>query len=174
MDQETKKTNDEEVKAEDVKSPKDVKEQVEKKSVKDKVKEKISKVDPRDEKIKELEAALKQAKNDRARAYADAENMKKRLQKEADNAKKYRFQQAGLALLPIVDNMGMAIQVDSENEELTNYVKGFEMIYQQLQRVLESEGVKEIEAEGKPFDHNTMQALMQEKKKIPSRVWSLK
>lgn len=164
MDQETKKTNDEEVKAEDVKSPKDAKEQVEKKSVKDKVKEKISKVDPRDEKIKELEAALKQAKNDRARAYADAENMKKRLQKEADNAKKYRFQQAGLALLPIVDNMGMAIQVDSENEELTNYVKGFEMIYQQLQRVLESEGVKEIEAEGKPFDHNTMQALMQEKK----------
>ena len=60
--------------------------------------------------------------------------------------------------------MGMAIKVDSENEELTNYVKGFEMIYQQLQRVLEDEGVKEIEAEGKPFDHNTMQALMQEKK----------
>ena len=84
-----------------------------------------------------MEEQLKQAKNDRARAYADAENMKKRLQKEADNAKKYRFQQAGLALLPIVDNMGMAIKVDSENEELTNYVKGFEMIYQQLQRVLE-------------------------------------
>lgn len=164
MDQETKKTNDEEVKTGDVKSPKDTKEKVEKKSVKHKVKEKINKVDPKDEKIKELEEQLKQAKNDRARAYADAENMKKRLQKEADNAKKYRFQQAGLALLPIVDNMGMAIKVDSENEELTNYVKGFEMIYQQLQRVLEDEGVKEIEAQGKPFDHNTMQALMQEKK----------
>ena len=164
MDQETKKTNDEEVKTGDVKSPKDTKEKVEKKSVKHKVKEKINKVDPKDEKIKELEEQLKQAKTDRARAYADAENMKKRLQKEADNAKKYRFQQAGLALLPIVDNMGMAIKVDSENEELTNYVKGFEMIYQQLQRVLEDEGVKEIEAQGKPFDHNTMQALMQEKK----------
>ena len=94
MDQETKKTNDEEVKTGDVKSPKDTKEKVEKKSVKDKVKEKINKVDPKDEKIKELEEQLKQAKNDRARAYADAENMKKRLQKEADNAKKYRFQQA--------------------------------------------------------------------------------
>ena len=85
MDQETKKTNDEEVKTGDVKSPKDTKEKVEKKSVKDKVKEKINKVDPKDEKIKELEEQLKQAKNDRARAYADAENMKKRLQKEADN-----------------------------------------------------------------------------------------
>ena len=59
--------------------------------------------------------------------------------------------------------MGMALNVQSESEELKNYVKGFEMIYQQLQRVLENEGVKEIEADGKPFDHNTMQALMQEK-----------
>jgi molecular chaperone GrpE len=57
----------------------------------------------------------------------------------------------------------MALNTPSDNPELTNYVKGFEMIYQQMQKVLENEGVKEIEAEGKPFDHNTMQALMQEK-----------
>ena len=113
--------------------------------------------------IAELQEQLKKAKNDIARAYADTENMKKRLKKEADSAKKYRFQQAGLEMLPILDNMKMALNIPSDNPELTNYVKGFEMIYQQMQRVLENEGVKEIEAEGKPFDHNTMQALMQEK-----------
>jgi molecular chaperone GrpE len=113
--------------------------------------------------IAELQEQLKKAKNDIARAYADTENMKKRLKKEADSAKKYRFQQAGLEMLPILDNMKMALNTPSDNPELTNYVKGFEMIYQQMQRVLENEGVKEIEAEGKPFDHNTMQALMQEK-----------
>lgn len=113
--------------------------------------------------ITELQEQLKKAKNDIARAYADTENMKKRLKKEADSAKKYRFQQAGLEMLPILDNMKMALNTPSDNPELTNYVKGFEMIYQQMQRVLENEGVKEIEAEGKPFDHNTMQALMQEK-----------
>lgn len=113
--------------------------------------------------IAELQEQLKKAKNDIARAYADTENMKKRLKKEADSAKKYRFQQAGLEMLPILDNMKMALNAPSDNPELTNYVKGFEMIYQQMQRVLENEGVKEIEAEGKPFDHNTMQALMQEK-----------
>ncbi len=121
-------------------------------------------VEPTDQEVIEsLQKELEQAKNDVARAYADTENMKKRLQKEADTAKKYRFQQAGLELLPIIDSMEMALQVQSDNEEVTNYVKGFEMIYSQMVRVIENEGVKEVEALGKPFDHNTMQALMQEK-----------
>ena len=112
--------------------------------------------------IEDLKAQLDKAKNDFARAYADTENMKKRLQKEADNAKKYRFQQAGLELLPILDSMALALNVQTENEEVLNYVKGFEMIQNKLIQVMEREGVKEIDALNKPFDHNTMQALMQE------------
>ena len=51
--------------------------------------------------IDQLKEELAKAKNDVARAYADTENMKKRLQNEADTVKKYRFQQAGLEILPI-------------------------------------------------------------------------
>ena len=131
-----------------------------KETVEDKVEEKV--VDERDALIDDLTAQVDKLKNDFARAYADTENMKKRLTKEADNAKKYRFKDSALELLPIVDNMAMALKVQSEDEALLNYVKGFEMIYKQLLAVLDREGVKEIEAEGKPFDHNTMQALMQE------------
>lgn len=169
---EEKKTNEQEkvVQDEIEKEPTpekevDKKEPGKKKTVKEKLKDKINeKKEPSSEEvIASLQEEMARLKNDVARAYADTENMKKRLQKEADTAKKYRFQQAGLELLPILDNMGMALNVQSESEELKNYVKGFEMIYQQLQRVLENEGVKEIEADGKPFDHNTMQALMQEK-----------
>lgn len=112
--------------------------------------------------IDQLKEELVKAKNDVARAYADTENMKKRLQNEADTVKKYRFQQAGLEILPILDGMERALSVQSENEEVMNYVKGFEMIHQQLVQVLTNEGIQEIEAMGKPFDHNTMQALMQE------------
>ena len=36
------------------------------------------------------------------------------------------------------------------------------MIHNQLVAILEKEGVKEIEALNKPFDHNYHQALMQE------------
>lgn len=126
--------------------------------------EKETKEPSQDEVIQDLLIQLDKAKNDVARAYADTENMKKRLQKEADTAKKYRFQQAGLALLPIIDSMEMALKIETEDEALKNYVKGFEMIHQQLITVLENEGVKPVEALDKPFDHNTMQALMQEAK----------
>ena len=109
-----------------------------------------------DEIIEGLKAELDKAKNDVARAYADTENMKKRLQKDADATRKYRFQQPATEILPILDSMEMALKVQTEDEAIKNYVKGFEM--------LEKEGVQEIDAADKPFDHNTMQALMQEKK----------
>ncbi|HBJ05685.1 MAG TPA: nucleotide exchange factor GrpE, partial [Erysipelotrichaceae bacterium] len=75
-----------------------------------------------------------------------------------------RFQQPATEILPILDSMEMALKVQTEDETIKNYVKGFEMIHKQLKGVLEKEGVQEIDAADKPFDHNTMQALMQEKK----------
>lgn len=121
-----------------------------------------------------MKAELDKAKNDVARAYADTENMKKRLQKDADATRKYRFQQPATEILPILDSMEMALKVQTEDETIKNYVKGFEMIHKQLKGVLEKEGVQEIDAADKPFDHNTMQALMQEKKKALKVEWLLK
>lgn len=147
-------------------SKEDVKEEKVEKEVTEPETEKIDEekaVDERDALIESLQSEVAKLKNDFARAYADTENMKKRLTKEADNAKKYRFKDSALELLPIVDNMAMALNVQTEDEALLNYVKGFEMIYKQFLSVLDKEGVKEIEADVKPFDHNTMQALMQEK-----------
>ena len=122
-------------------------------------------IDPLEQKENEI-AALKEelnkAKNDMARAYADTDNMRKRLQKETDMAKKYRFQSAALEFLPILDSMNLALTQVPESEEAKGFAKGFEMIRTQLESALLNEGVKEIDAQDKPFDHNTMQALMQE------------
>ena len=117
----------------------------------------------REEEIASLQDELSKAKTDIARAYADTDNMRKRLQKETDMAKKYRFQSAALELLPILDSMNLALANAPENDETKNFVKGFEMIRTQLENAMSNEGVKEIDALNKPFDHNTMQALMQEK-----------
>ena len=95
-----------------------------------------------DEIIEGLKAELDKAKNDVARAYADTENMKKRLQKDADATRKYRFQQPATEILPILDSMEMALKVQTEDEAIKNYVKGFEMIHKQLKGVLEKEGVE--------------------------------
>ncbi|WP_304976505.1 nucleotide exchange factor GrpE [Dubosiella newyorkensis] len=117
----------------------------------------------KEEEIASLQDELSKAKTDIARAYADTDNMRKRLQKETDMAKKYRFQSVALELLPILDSMNLALANAPENDETKNFVKGFEMIRTQLENAMSNEGVKEIDALNKPFDHNTMQALMQEK-----------
>ena len=113
-------------------------------------------------KIAELEQALADQKNAYYKAYADTENLKKRLHAEAETTRKYRIQSFALELLPILDALERASAVPSEDENIQNYVKGFEMIHDQLVGILEKEGVKEIDALNKPFDHNYHQALMQE------------
>ena len=122
-------------------------------------------------KIEELETEIVKLKEEVAanknayfKAYADTENLKKRLQVESENVRKYRIQSFAMEILPVLDNLERALDVKVDDQNVKNYAKGFEMIYQQLVSILEKEGVKEIEALDKPFDPNYHQALMQEPK----------
>ena len=150
-------------KADDKEAKKDAKaeEEEEKKSAKFSKHKRIEELEEEVAKLKEEVAA---SKNAYFKAYADAENLKKRLQSEADNVRKYRIQGFATEVLPVLDNLERALDVKVEDPNIKNYVKGFEMIYQQLVHILENEGVKVIEAQDKPFDPNYHQALMQEAK----------
>ena len=123
---------------------------------------KKDKVAELEKKISELEEEVAKQKNAYFKAYADTENLRKRLQSEAETTRKYRIQSIALEVLPVLDSMERALAVQSDDENIKNYVKGFEMIHDQLVAVLEKEGVKEIDALNQPFDHNVHQALMQE------------
>ena len=147
-------------KADDKEAKKDAKAE-EKKSAKCSKRKRIEELEEEVAKLKEEVAA---SKNAYFKAYADAENLKKRLQSEADNVRKYRIQGFATEVLPVLDNLERALDVKVEDPNIKNYVKGFEMIYQQLVHILENEGVKVIEAQDKPFDPNYHQALMQEAK----------
>ena len=150
-------------KADDKEAKKDAKaeEKEEKKSAKFSKRKRIEELEEEVAKLKEEVAA---SKNAYFKAYADAENLKKRLQSEADNVRKYSIQGFATEVLPVLDNLERALDVKVEDPNIKNYVKGFEMIYQQLVHILENEGVKVIEAQDKPFDPNYHQALMQEAK----------
>jgi len=112
--------------------------------------------------IKELEENNKKLQNDYAKAFADTENTRKRLKSEAEQIKKYRIQSFALDILPVIDNLERALAT-KPNAETESYYKGVEMIYNQLTYALSKEGVEEIEALDKKFDHNLHQALMTEK-----------
>lgn len=125
---------------------------------------KKKKIEDLEEEIIQLKEELAASKNAYFKVYADTENLKKRLHAEAESTRKYRIQSFASEILPVLDNLERALQVNTDDEAITSYVKGFDMIYKQLIAILEKEGVKEIEALNQPFDANFQQALMQEVK----------
>ena len=119
-------------------------------------------VDPKDEKIKDLESQINKWKTDYYKVFADMENLKKRLKNEHANQLKYAMQSFIEELLPVIDNYERSLTVEPESEEGKNILKGNKMILNQLMNILGKNGVTVIEAQGKEFDPNMHQAVMQD------------
>ncbi len=97
-----------------------------------------------------------------ARTQADFENYQKRQQREL--ASERRFAQAPLAgdLLPALDNLDRAIGAAQKAGDKGMLAQGVAMVQAQLLDALRRHGVTRIDAEGKPFDPNLHQAVMQQ------------
>lgn len=112
--------------------------------------------------VSELEGEVARLKNEYMKAYADTENTRKRLQTDFETRQKYRIQSFATEILPVIDNLERALAQPTtpENE---SYVKGVEMIYNQLMHALKQEGVEPVNPQDEEFDANFHQALMAEK-----------
>ncbi len=119
--------------------------------------------DDSEAKIKALQDEVTKWKTEYYKVFADMENTKKRMNKEFDNQKKFMMQSFIEELLPVIDNFERSLASEAGDENLKNFLKGYQMIHDQLMNILEKNGVKAIEAEGKPFDPNFHQAVMTEK-----------
>ena len=124
-----------------------------------KVIKKSKKINPEVEKLAKEKAEL----TDKVlRLTAEMQNMNRRFNEEKANIYKYDGEKLIKELLPILDNFERAIMLDESklSSELSKFLTGFKMIYTSLLSLLESMGVKEIEAMGKQFDPNKMEAIM--------------
>jgi molecular chaperone GrpE len=98
------------------------------------------------------------------RVQAEFENYRKRVIKEqtalVDRATSGLVEQ----LLPVLDSFELALKnLDwAGSDEIESVRKGLELVYGELLGVLEKAGLSRIEAEGKPFDPNVHEAVMQE------------
>lgn len=113
-----------------------------------------------EDQLKNLEDEVNTWKTDYYKVFADMENLKKRLQNEHANAMKFMMQSFIEQLLPVVDNFERSLAVVEPSDEIKNFLKGYEMIYNQLMEVLKSQGVEVIKTEGEEFDPNFHQAVM--------------
>ncbi|HKL11583.1 MAG TPA: nucleotide exchange factor GrpE [Clostridia bacterium] len=97
------------------------------------------------------------------RVSSDFRNYKKRVEKEKKDIYSYANEKLICDLLPVIDNFERAVlSAESENGSSEKMLKGIEMVYKQLNDVLNSNGLKIIEAVGKPFDPNYHHAVMME------------
>jgi molecular chaperone GrpE len=81
---------------------------------------------------------------------AELENLRKRFEKEREDVIRSTSEDLVRRLLPVVDEFELALNSMRErNDDIAN---GVRMIYDNLVKVLQAEGLQEIEAEGKVFD----------------------
>ena len=119
-------------------------------------------VDPKDEKIQELEKLANDNEEKYLRLYAHFENYKRRIQNENQINKTYQAQGVLTDILPSIDNIERALQIEGDDESFKSLQKGVQMVHESLLRALKDNGLEEIEAEGQEFDPNLHQAVVQD------------
>ena len=113
--------------------------------------------------IDALNLKVKELEDKNLRISAEMINTLRR--KDEDNARVMKYANESLIddLLNVVDNFDRALNQNSNSEDVVNYQKGMQMIYDNLINILEKYEVKEIEALDKEFDPTYHQAVMTEK-----------
>ncbi|MBA7519410.1 Protein GrpE [subsurface metagenome] len=91
---------------------------------------------------------------------ADFENYKKMVAREREMYEMCATEELIKGLLPIIDNLGIAIASANQGKDITSFVEGIELIYKDLMAVLGKEGLKQIKAVGEKFDPYTHEVIM--------------
>ncbi len=128
-------------------------------------KKKRSKTKELEEKIELLEKELDSWKDKALRLGAEVQNVRRRYDKELANTVVYANQKLIESIIPIVDELELALRSSQTSKNLDSFKSGVEMIYNKLLQVLEKEGVKPIQAEGQKFDYNLHEAIMMKEAK---------
>ena len=122
--------------------------------IKDESTNKKVKKHKKNKEIDELLEKVKAFEEETLRAKADLINYRKRKDEEVANLLKFADEDLIMNLLPVLDNFERALNIDNKSEELSKFLEGFSMIYENLKDILKKHGVEEIEALGKKFDPN--------------------
>ncbi len=113
-------------------------------------------------KLAQAEAQAAEYKDHWLRAAADYKNFKRRVEIERSELIRSASSALLLKLLPVMDDFERAIaNIPSEVAE-TAWWGGTQLIAHKLRTLLESEGVKAIEAVGADFDPNLHEAVLYE------------
>jgi molecular chaperone GrpE len=117
--------------------------------------------------LKRVEAENAELKNSLARRQADFENYRKRVDRERSETYNRVVADVAAKLLPVSDNLKRALETEAsveaaESDEFRHFLSGVDLIWKQLNGVLEAFGIKPIEAVGQPFNPHLHEAVVTE------------
>ena len=117
--------------------------------------------------LKRLEGEVKELRDSLARRQADFENYRKRMERERSETFNRVVADIAAKLLPVLDNLKRALEMEasveaSESDEFRHFLSGVDLIYKQLNGVLDALGVKPVLAEGEQFDPHVHEAVVTE------------
>ncbi|MGZ8635799.1 MAG: nucleotide exchange factor GrpE [Actinomycetota bacterium] len=95
------------------------------------------------------------------RLQADFENYRKRTARSQERLVEVELQRFVQQLLQVLDEFDLALIAAERQPDVEQFRKGVELVYAKLAETLRSEGLERIDAEGKVFDPNEHEALMQ-------------
>ncbi len=96
------------------------------------------------------------------RTYAEMENIIKRGKKEREDLAKFANESLIKDILPAIDNLERAISHVQDDNNPSRLVEGLDLTLNGLMTTLKKAGLKEVEAEGRPFDPNFHEAISQQ------------
>ncbi len=122
-------------------------------------KKKTSELEKLKEENEKLKAELQELNDKYIRLMAEFDNFRKRTMNEKAEMVKNASEKLLLELLPIVDDFERAIKANEEVEDAQHLKEGFLLIYDKFVKLLQKQGVSEIEAMHQEFDPELHDAL---------------
>lgn len=112
--------------------------------------------------LEEKEGTIKSLEERLLYLQADFENFKKIKAKEKADLLKYANEIIVKELLPVIDNLELALKHAESTEDYKGIHEGVKITLNEFMKVLEKAGVKPVEAVGRKFDPNFHEAFYQE------------
>lgn len=112
----------------------------------------------------DIEAARAEADQYREhlqRLQAEFDNYRKRVLREQTTAVEQAARPVFHRLLEVLDDFDLALMHAQDRPDFDRFLHGVELVYAKLLDTLRAEGLERMDAQGKPFDPETHEALMQ-------------
>jgi molecular chaperone GrpE len=111
--------------------------------------------------VEALRAEAKQYREHLQRLQAEFDNYRKRVLREQTTAVEQAARPVFRRLLEVLDDFDLALMHAQDRPDFDRFLHGVELVYAKLLDTLRAEGLEQMDAQGKPFDPENHEALMQ-------------